>query len=135
MTRVIVVADGGPTLEALTRTFYRLKGVEIVRHLSGRPPVELIERLAPDLVFIDELVCPTACLEAVTRARQAAPAAAIVVRAARPEAGWLAEALQAGADAVLPAVADTRTLELVLDEVLSAARPPAAVTIDPLLAA
>jgi DNA-binding NarL/FixJ family response regulator len=135
MTRVIVVADGGPTLEALTRTFYRLKGVEIVRHLSGRPPVELIERLEPDLIFIDELVCPSACLEAVARARQAAPAAAIVVRAARPEAGWLAEALETGANAVLPAVADARTLELVLEEVLSAARPPAAVTIDPLLAA
>jgi DNA-binding NarL/FixJ family response regulator len=135
MTRVIVVADGGPTLEVLTRTFYRLRGVEIVRHLSGRPPVELIERLEPDLIFIDEMSCPTACLEAVVRARQAAPAAAIVVRAARPEAGWLGEALQAGADAVLPAVADARTLELVLDEVLSAARPPAVHNIDPLLAA
>ena len=53
MTRVIVVADGGPTLEALTRTLHCLKGVDIVRHLSARPPVELIQRLEPDLIFID----------------------------------------------------------------------------------
>ena len=29
MTRVIVIADGGPTLEVLTRTLHGLKGVEI----------------------------------------------------------------------------------------------------------
>ena len=123
MTRVIVVADGGPTLEALTRTLHCLKGVDIVRHLSARPPVELIQRLEPDLIFIDELAFPSRCLEAVARARRAAP-----------EAGWLPRALEAGADAVLPAVADARTLELVLDEVL-AARRPAVQTIDPPLAA
>lgn len=134
MTRVIVVADGGPTLEALTRTLHSLKGVDIVRHLSARPPVELIQRLEPDLIFIDELAFPSRCLEAVSRARRAAPDAAIVVRAARPDAGWLPRALEAGADAVLPAVADARTLERVLDEVL-AARRPAVQTIDPLLAA
>lgn len=134
MTRVIVVADGGPTLEALTRTLYCLKGVDIVRHLSARPPVELIRRLEPDLIFIDELAFPTRCLEAVARARSAAPTAGIVVRTAAPDAGWLPRALEAGADAVLPAVADERTLELVLGEVL-AARTPALETTDPLLAA
>ena len=70
----------------------------------------------------------------MARARHAAPEAAIVVRAARPDAAWLPRALEAGADAVLPAVADERTLELVLGEVL-AARTPALQTIDPLLAA
>ena len=134
MTRVIVIADGGPTLEALTRTLDGLKSVEIVRHLGGRPPAALMQRLEPDLVFIDELTSPEACLLAVARSRAAAPGAAIVVRAARPEAGWLADALEAGADAVLPAVADAHTLELVLGEVLSA-RPVSLQTTDPLLAA
>ena len=134
MTRVIVIADGGPTLEVLTRTLYGLKGVEIVRHLGGRPPAALMQRLEPDLVFIDELTSPAACLVAVARARAAAPGAAIVVRAARPEAVWLADALEAGADAVLPAVADVPTLQLVLDEVLDARVAPVT-TIDPLLAA
>ena len=70
-----------------------------------------------------------------SRSPRGAPSAAIVVRAAEPEAAWLARALQAGADAVLPAVADARTLELVLNEVLAAARPLSLETIDPLLAA
>jgi DNA-binding NarL/FixJ family response regulator len=135
MTRVIVIADGGPTLEVLTRTLNGLKGVEIVRHLGGRPPAALMERLQPDLVFIDELTSPEACLEAVARSRTAAPDAAIVVRAARPEASWLADALEAGAHAVLPAVADVTTLQLVLDEVLDAARPAPTKTIDPPVAA
>jgi DNA-binding NarL/FixJ family response regulator len=135
MTRVIVIADGGPTLEVLTRTLHGLKGVEIVRHLGGRPPAALMQRLQPDLVFIDELTSPDACLLAVSRTRAAVPKAAIVVRAAHPEAGWLADALEAGADAVLPAVADARTLDLVLDEVLTASRPLPLQTTDPLLAA
>jgi DNA-binding NarL/FixJ family response regulator len=118
MTRVIVVADHGPTLESLTRTLYGLRGVDIVRHLSGRPPIGLVQRLEPDLVFIDELARPEFCLGAVRRARAASPTAAIVVRAARPDAAWLGRALAAGADAVLPAVADGPTLLLVLEEVL-----------------
>jgi len=123
MTRVIVVADHGPTLESLTRTLYGLRGVDIVRHLSGRPPISLMRRLQPDLVFIDELACPDLCIGAVTRARTAAPAAAIVVRAARPDASWLARALEAGAHAVLPAVADGPTLLLVLEEALATRAP------------
>jgi len=119
MTRIIVVADHGPTLENLTRTLYGLRGVEIVRHLSGRPPISLVKRLEPDLVFIDELARPEFCVAAVRRARTATPTAAIVVRAARPDAAWLGRALAAGADAVLPAVADGPTLLLVLEEVLA----------------
>ena len=135
MTRVIVIADGGPTLEVLTRTLHGVKGVDIVRHLGGRPPAALMQRLQPDLVFIDELSSPEACVSAVGRVRAAAPDAAIVVRAARPEVGWLAGALEAGADAVLPAVADARTLELVLAEVLAAGRRLPVETTDPLQAA
>lgn len=130
MTRVIVVADHGPTLEDLTRTLYGLRGVDIVRHLSGRPPIALMKRLDPDLVFIDELAGPDLCIGAVMRARTAAPTAAIVVRAARPDASWLARALEAGADAVLPAVADGPTLLVVLEEVLATreqGEPPIAV--------
>jgi DNA-binding NarL/FixJ family response regulator len=135
MTRVIVVADGGPALETVTRALAPLGDVEVVRHLSGRAPVApLVERLDPDLVFIDELRWSGLTLSLVGKVRRAAPAAAIVVRAADPEADWLARALQAGAAAVLPAVADTATLGLVLHEVI-AASPAFPVSIDQPLAA
>ena len=52
----------------------------------------------------------------------------------RPEAGWLADALHAGASAVVPATAGPETLGLVLQEVVSergdvsTARPTGGVT-------
>jgi DNA-binding NarL/FixJ family response regulator len=57
-------------------------------------------------------------LARLAEARAAAPATAVVVLAAEQDAAWLADALRAGAAAVLPGGVDAATLELVLREVL-----------------
>jgi DNA-binding NarL/FixJ family response regulator len=88
MTRVMIVADNGPAMAALTRALRRMPDLEIVRYASGRNTIgPLVRASAPELVLIDEM-------------------------------HWRADALRAGAAAVLPASVDPATLELVLREVL-----------------
>ena len=119
MIRTIVISDGGAALDRLERSLRPVDGLEIVRRLGWRrPPGPAISALQPDLIFIDEPAWSALPLAVVRDARSSAPAAAVVVRAADPAVGWLADALQAGATAVLPAVADERTLGLVIHEAL-----------------
>lgn len=120
MTRALIVADSGPAMAELTQALRRIPEVEIVRYASGRNSITLIARAsAPDLVLIDEMGWRDDALARLAEARREAPGAAIVVLAAEPDAGWLADALRAGAAAVLPGAHDAATLELVLREVLA----------------
>jgi DNA-binding NarL/FixJ family response regulator len=119
MTRVMIVADNGPAMAALTRALRRMPDLEIVRYASGRNTIgPLVRASAPELVLIDEMHWRADALARLAEARRDAPGTAVVVLAAEPDEGWLADALRAGAAAVLPASVDPATLELVLREVL-----------------
>ena len=110
MISVALIADSGPALEAMTSSLASVPGVNIVRHCHGHARIGSgLTRCAPDLILLDEI-------------RAALPHAHVVVRAARPESGWLAEALQAGASAVVPATAGAETLGVVLNEVVAERR-------------
>jgi DNA-binding NarL/FixJ family response regulator len=116
---VALVADSGVAMEAMTRSVSTLSHVDIVRHCHGHAPLAPgLVRFAPDLVLVDEMDWPRLALRRICEIHAALPDARIVVRAARPEAGWLAEALHAGASAVVPATAGAETLGLVLAEVV-----------------
>ena len=65
---------------------------------------------------------PRLALQRLDEIRDVLPHARVVVRAARPEAGWLADALRAGASAVVPATAGAETLGVVLNEVVAERR-------------
>jgi DNA-binding NarL/FixJ family response regulator len=120
MITVALIADSGPALEAMTRSLAALPGVDIVRHCHGHTPIGAsLKRCAPDLVLLDEMHWPRLALQRLDEIHEALPQARVVVRAARPDAGWLADALRAGASAVVPATAGPKTLGLVLQEVVS----------------
>ena len=120
MISVALVADSGAALEAMTRSVSTLSRVTIVRHCHGRAPIgRALARFAPDLVLVDEMHWPRLALQRVEEIRGTLPHARIVVRAERPEASWLADALRAGASAVVPATAGPETLAVVLAEVVS----------------
>jgi DNA-binding NarL/FixJ family response regulator len=117
---VALVADTGPAMEAMTRSVSTLARVDIVRHCNGRAPIGLaLARCAPDLVLVDEMGWPRLAMQRIEEIHATLPHARIIVRAERPEAGWLADALRAGASAVVPATAGPETLALVLAEVVS----------------
>jgi len=120
MIAVALIADSGPALEAMTRSLAALPGVDIVRHCHGHTRIGAgLKRCAPDLVLIDEMHWPRLALKRLDEVREVLPQARVVVRAARPDAGWLADALRAGASAVVPATAGPETLGLILQEVIS----------------
>jgi DNA-binding NarL/FixJ family response regulator len=120
MTRVVVVADSGAALAALTAAVETVEAAYIVRHACGRSALDrLLAALAPDLVVIGDLGSAELALARLAEARRAAPAAKVVVLSDRPEAAWLADALRADAAAVLPGNLDARTLGVVLREVLA----------------
>jgi DNA-binding NarL/FixJ family response regulator len=121
VTRAIIVADNGPSLANLTAAVATVPGAYIVRHLSGAGPLDrLVGPLAPDLVVMGDLVAPDKALARLAEVRRAAPAAQVVMVSSTPEAGWLADALRAHASAVLPGNLESRTLGVVLREVLAA---------------
>jgi DNA-binding NarL/FixJ family response regulator len=116
---VALVADSGAAMEAMTRSVSTLARVNIVRHCHGHAAIApALARFAPDLVLVDEMGWPRLALQRIAEIRATLPHARIVVRAERPEAGWLADALRAGASAVVPATAGPETLGLVLAEVV-----------------
>ncbi len=120
MISVALVADSGAALEAMTRSVSALPRMDIVRHCHGRAPIgKALARFAPDLVLVDEMHWPRVALQRIAEVRETLPHARIVVLAERPEASWLADALRAGASAVVPATAGAETLGLVLAEVVS----------------
>ena len=120
MARVVVVADSGSALADLTAAVASVQGACIVRHASGRSPVErLMATLKPDLVVIGDLGVPAHALARLAEIRRAAPAARSVVLSDNADAAWLADALRAEAAAVLPGHVDARTLGVVLGEVLA----------------
>jgi DNA-binding NarL/FixJ family response regulator len=119
MISVALIADSGLALEAMTRSLASVPGVDIVRHYHGGSPVtRAMSRCAPDLVLIDEMRWPKLALRRIAEVRISVPKARIVVRVGRPDAAWLADALRAGACAVVPETAGTETLAVVLQEVV-----------------
>ena len=120
MISIALVADSGVAMEEMTRSVSTLSRVSIVRHCHGHAPIgRALARCAPDLVLVDEMHWPRLAMQRIEEIRATLPQARIVVRAERPDAGWLADALRAGASAVVPATAGADTLGLVLAEVVS----------------
>jgi DNA-binding NarL/FixJ family response regulator len=117
--RALVIANSGQALASMTSLLVELKRVDL-RHASGATHVDRqVRSFAPRLVLIDDMRWPPLALARIQEVRSAAPDAAIVVTTAELEGDWLAEALRLGADAVLPADADSEMFLRILDEVLA----------------
>jgi DNA-binding NarL/FixJ family response regulator len=98
--------------------------VDIVAYASGRAHLEAIVRaVGPDVVLVDEMHRPGQALLRITEVRAAEPLAAIVGLTDRPDSPWVAEALHAGATAVVPRDLAPETLGLVLREALGTSHP------------
>jgi len=127
MTSVVIIADNGAELARLTASARTIRGAEIVRHANGRTPVaRLVARYSPTLVVVGEMSPRRLTFERVSEVRRACPQTTIVVIAATAGARWLAEALQSGATAALPAETGPAALAALLEESLTTDRAGAA---------
>ena len=120
MTDVVIVADSGEEMARLTAAVKQVRGMEIVRYASGRTAVaRLVAAHAPTLVLIGEMSPRRLTLERLREVRAASPESSVVVLAADPGARWLAQALRAGAPAVVPGALGSTALGTVLEDVLA----------------
>jgi DNA-binding NarL/FixJ family response regulator len=123
---VAIIADNGAAMRRLSEVVSELPDVHIVRHCSGGAPVAAtVAATAPDVVLLDELRWPGMTVQRIAEI-SAMGDAPVIVCAARLDAGWLADALRAGASALVPRAADATTLRTVIGEVVlaDASRPP-----------
>jgi DNA-binding NarL/FixJ family response regulator len=119
MKRAVLVAGSGAVMATLTESLCAMRDVEIALHASGRAPLgALVAPVAPDLVIVDEMEWFGLALARVAEAREAAPEAVVVVLA-RPLRAARAQALRAGATAVLPRDLDPAALGTALREALN----------------
>jgi DNA-binding NarL/FixJ family response regulator len=127
MTTAVVIADRGSDMARLTACVGALPHTPVVRHASGHAPVgRLVRAQAPSLVLIGEMSPRRLTAERVSEVRATAPGATVVVVAGDAGSRWLAEALRAGATAVLPGDMSADALVAVLQEVI-ASNPGSAV--------
>jgi DNA-binding NarL/FixJ family response regulator len=120
MTTVVIVADRGSDMARLTASVASVRGTEIVRHASGHAPVaQLVAAHAPSLVVLGEMSPRRLTLERLAEVRVAAPQATVVVVAGDAGSRWLADALRAGATAVLPGELGAGALAAVLQELIA----------------
>ena len=120
MIGVLVIADSGASLQRLSNVLRELPDVHIVRHCSGGAPVgPTVAAAAPDVVLLDELRWPGMTVRRIVEISEHSPAR-VIVCASRLEAAWLADALRAGASALVPQSADAVTLGIVMREVVLA---------------
>jgi len=116
---VIVVADTGAALRRLSMVVSELPDVHIIRHCNGNASVVAnVAATAADIVLLAELRWPRVTVKRVAEI-SALRRPRILVSASELGAGWLADALRAGASALVPQSADAGTLRVVIDEVIA----------------
>jgi DNA-binding NarL/FixJ family response regulator len=120
VTRVVIVADSGPTMATLTAATTAVRGAHIVRYGNSRTRLErLLAPAAPDVVVIGDLHTADGALVRLAEIAGTAPAAKVVLIGDGQEVSWLPDALRARAAAVLPGNVDARVLAIVLEEVIA----------------
>lgn len=102
MTRVVIVTSRSATGDAIRLALRQAGPLQVLGYVNGRVPAEAAMKLAkPDLVLVDDMDLPAAAVARIGEARAAAPQSRIVVLASDLEAEWLADAMDAGADALV----------------------------------
>ena len=104
--RVLIVADNAVTANGIKLEMRHATGCRIVGFINGRRPCGLIAaQEQPDVVLLDEMHSTELTLERIAELRCAVPGTKIVLLTLCMDAGWLAEASEAGINAAVAKVA------------------------------
>jgi DNA-binding NarL/FixJ family response regulator len=126
VTRVVIVADSGATMAALTAAVTAVRGAQIVRYGNSRTRLErMLAPAQPDVVVIGDLGSAAGALMRLAEIARTAPDAKVVLIGDGDEVRWLPEALRARASAVLPGNVGAHVVAIVLGEVIAEQRPAA----------
>jgi DNA-binding NarL/FixJ family response regulator len=115
---VVIVTDNGFAAEAIRRSFRSTSGVRVAGYVDGRRPcATAVIEARPDVVIVDEMTWSANAVARIAEIRRALPATKIIVLTAQPEAGWLGDAVRAGADAAIAKTVQPTTLGLFVREI------------------
>jgi DNA-binding NarL/FixJ family response regulator len=119
MKRLLIVADRSLAVHAIRLALRQTSGFEVVGFVDGHSPARdaLVEH-QPDVVLVDDLEDTRLAVERLREATDHAPAAKLLLLTTRMDDEWLAEAFEAGADAVLSKTMHPVSLGTMLREVV-----------------
>jgi DNA-binding NarL/FixJ family response regulator len=127
MIRLLVVADSGAAMAAITGTLRAISSVDIVAYASGIAPVRrVVEASRPDVVIVDEMRRPGLALTRIEEIRAAMPEAAVLALSGEDDPERVVAGLRAGAAAVVPRRLPAATLARVLQDVTAGSPAPMA---------
>jgi DNA-binding NarL/FixJ family response regulator len=132
MSRLLIVAARPSAGEAIRLAMRQAGRLEVLGYVNGRASADAAIRLArPDLILVDDMDCAPDAVARIREARVAAPQATIVLLAHDLQAAWLADAMDAGADALVskamhPGSLGTLVREIAAGRVFHRFVPPAA---------
>lgn len=120
MNGMAVIGDPGPGRDDVARALAATPGLTVLDTISGRRPIATsIARLRPAVTLLVEPISSPLPVALIREARSAAPHAVLIVLSSDATPGWVAEALIAGATAVLPATVDVKAVGRVVTEILA----------------
>src|SRR4051794_3658940 len=118
MKRLMIVADHSFVVQAIRLALRQTAGFELVGFFDGRGPVgEVLARVQPDVVLIDEMQEPEHALARVREISDAAPEVKTLLLTLRMESEWLDDVFEAGAHAVLSKTVHPVSLGTLLREI------------------
>ena len=100
--RLLIIANDGLSAEGLRRELKHTPGFEVVGYANGRADATAAVALAaPEVVVIDEMDGGPLVLRRIREARDAVPAAKLVLVTSTMTERWLSDAAGAGVDAAV----------------------------------
>jgi DNA-binding NarL/FixJ family response regulator len=99
---LVIVADSSFVIETIRLALRNSAGLTVLTTLDGGASIgHAIAEHQPDVVLVDEMQDPAATLDRIREARHKAPAASVLLLSLRMNDQWVAQAIDAGADACL----------------------------------
>lgn len=118
MKRLLIIADHSLVIHGIRLALRQTAGFQVAGFVDGRVPVaDTLERAAPDVVLMDDMQVPENALARLREVAAVLPAAQTVLLTQRMDDEWLAEAFEAGADAVISKTVHPVALGTLLREI------------------
>jgi DNA-binding NarL/FixJ family response regulator len=118
MKRLLIIADHSLVIHGIRLALRQTAGFQVAGFVDGRVPVtSTLERIAPDVVLMDDMQEPEHALDRLREVAAILPEAQSVLLTLRMDDEWLAEAFEAGAHAVISKTVHPVALGTLLREI------------------
>ena len=118
MKRLLIIADHSLVIHGIRLALRQTAGFQVAGFVDGRVPVAgTLERIAPDVVLMDDMQEPEHALDRLREVAAILPDAQSVLLTLRMDDEWLGEAFEAGAHAVISKTVHPVALGTLLREI------------------